>query len=494
MKTSVVAICVTLPGILSFEHPCSAQVEASTPALYHDYGPVWSPDGERLAFYSNRAGSFDLYVVNADGSELIRITDDPRADDQFPSWSPDGKRLAFQSNRASDGDIFLIRPDGTDLERLTRDGGRGTPAWAPESNRVVYRRRVSGHLQLFWIDVASAATTQVTDAPSDHEVPDFSPDGLRLAYTSRRSGNLDIYVRDLVSGAETRVTTHLAWDSGARWSPDGEWLVFYSDREDDYFDIYVTRPDGTGLRSVSPGPDWDLDVDWAPDGSRLAWHSRFEGRYALNVVDVASGARTILSNREQSEFAKRLSREGKAAVDAVGGLDKAAGLYHPSELRFLADALSAKGEHDAAIELHRLNASIHPDHAIPYYGWRLALLAAGHEAPPRRFDVLARLREDPAAMHDELLTRWSDWRLIDEGIVNSLGYELLNNGRAEDALVIFEINAATFPRSANVYDSRGEALARLGRTQEAIESYGRALELDPTLPSAISQLKKLRRQ
>ena len=79
-----------------------------------DVGPAWSPDGTKIAFHSDRAGDFAIFVMNADGSGVRQLTD-PSVPDELPAWSPEGNRLAFDS----DGDLWVIQADGSGLTRVT---------------------------------------------------------------------------------------------------------------------------------------------------------------------------------------------------------------------------------------------------------------------------------------------------------------------------------------------------------------------------------------
>ena len=93
--------------------------------------PSWSPDGSKIAFHSNRNGNMDIYLMNADLSEITRITED-EANDMFPTWSPDGSQIAFQSNRDGNVEIYVMNADGTNQRRLTNNPADDcTPAWYP---------------------------------------------------------------------------------------------------------------------------------------------------------------------------------------------------------------------------------------------------------------------------------------------------------------------------------------------------------------------------
>ncbi|MFQ3535516.1 MAG: protein kinase [Aggregatilineales bacterium] len=92
--------------------------------------PAWSPDGSRIAFQSKRDGNLEIYVINADGTGLRRLTNHPAADGR-PAWSPDGQWLAFESDRDGKLDIYIMRADGSDVRRVTSGPGKnGWPSWA----------------------------------------------------------------------------------------------------------------------------------------------------------------------------------------------------------------------------------------------------------------------------------------------------------------------------------------------------------------------------
>ena len=84
-----------------------------------DRSPAWSPDGSRIAFESFRDRNHEIYVMNADGSDVIQLTDN-RGFDRSPAWSPDGSRIAFDSDRDGNDEIYVMNADGSGQTNLTK--------------------------------------------------------------------------------------------------------------------------------------------------------------------------------------------------------------------------------------------------------------------------------------------------------------------------------------------------------------------------------------
>ncbi len=179
--------------------------------------PRWSPDGTRIAFNAWSFGSLnsELFVANADGSDVTRLTDNDFSD-QYPSWSPDGTQIAFDFEDDGETGIAIIDADGTNLRELTRTSFR------------------------------------------DGE-PDWSPDGQTILFSSNRNGLYDLYTIRPDGSGLTQITRHSGNNRFPSWSPDGSLVSFSSDRDEDEFDyqIYVMNPDGSQPRRVTYAPfDW----------------------------------------------------------------------------------------------------------------------------------------------------------------------------------------------------------------------------------------------
>jgi TolB protein len=105
--------------------------ESCLTAISNNFTPAWSPDGQQIAFVSDRDGNQEIYMMGADGKTQERLTDNS-AFDGMPSWSPNGQQIAFISERDGNPEIYVMYADGSGIQRLTMSEGRDIDAvWQP---------------------------------------------------------------------------------------------------------------------------------------------------------------------------------------------------------------------------------------------------------------------------------------------------------------------------------------------------------------------------
>ena len=232
----------------------------------YNYGPSWSPDGRRIAFESDD----DIYVMNGDGSDLTRLNDS-EADDEDPSWSPDGRRIAFVSwGDETTPSIYVMGADGSGVTRLT-DNERYNydPSWSPDGQRIAFES--SG--EIYVMNADGSNPTPLTDSGASgagYLVPSWSPDGRRIAFVSDRDGNVEIYVMNVDGSNVTRLTDNPGWDWAPSWSPDGRRIAFESNRDENGKDIYVMNADGSDVTRLTDNSADDENPRWSPAGGSSA--------------------------------------------------------------------------------------------------------------------------------------------------------------------------------------------------------------------------------
>jgi serine/threonine protein kinase/Tol biopolymer transport system component/Tfp pilus assembly protein PilF len=307
-----------------------------------DSQPAFSPDGEHIAFRSERDGG-GVYVMNANGASPVRVSDFGYS----PSWSADGgqilvgtEKIPQPSTRPTKSQLWMIDLKSGQRQRIS-EGDALQPTFSPHHKRIAYWSRPDryGQREHIWtIPFSGGEPVAVTDGSSTDLNPVWSPDGNYLYFSSNRGGSSNIWRlaidedTGVVSGNPEAVTTmgantsvlylsfsrtgQLAYSAQADirnlrrisfsttqgafgkpapvtqgslqlWfpdvSPDGEWLTAYSMGQQRH--IYIMRADGTNQRDLTPDNYRHSWPRWSPDGQRIAFTSRRTGDYELWIMN-----------------------------------------------------------------------------------------------------------------------------------------------------------------------------------------------------------------
>lgn len=231
-----------------------------------DGSPAWSPDGSRIAFYSERDGNGEIYVMDADGSNVTRLTN-TLADEGYPWWSPDGETLTFDSDEAGGFDIWTMNADGTNPRRLTTHAAREVAAsWSPDGSTIVFMSDREGGFDVYAMNPDGSDVRRLTETGTAW-FPVFSTDGTRLAFHVGR----DVHVMPAGGGNLSRLTHDPANGMHPSWSPDGRRIAFMSWRNG-RTEIFVMNADGSDARVIAGFDEGDaIDPRWSPAGERIAF-------------------------------------------------------------------------------------------------------------------------------------------------------------------------------------------------------------------------------
>jgi Tol biopolymer transport system component/uncharacterized protein YjdB len=220
---------VSGPGVIDGLRPGRATVTAAAP-----WGKTATADVFVVAdlfVSSNRSGEPGIYQLRSGVTDTLRaVLTDSFANIQ-PALSPDRTRIAFSSDREGSYDLYLTDADGGNLQRLTSDPGReGEPVWTPDGTRLVYTFTSQGvQPQLYVLRPDGRRAQALTAEPGGNHSPSITADGRRIAFVSTRDGNQEIYVMPVDGGSARRITRTGQRDSQPRFLPNGD-LIYVVER------------------------------------------------------------------------------------------------------------------------------------------------------------------------------------------------------------------------------------------------------------------------
>jgi Tol biopolymer transport system component len=335
-----------------------------------DYSPDWSPDGSQIAFFAADWPSIrqDIFTVNADGSNLLNLTNTPRVVDEEPHWSPDGSKIIFQSDRDEDfdiyamnpdggqprnltanhsrdyvpdwwmptsapvpasqaspkiafvsvrdgnGEIYLMNPDGSNPQRLTHNSTwDGMPAWSPDGTQIAYYSYLSERSWVIKVMNADGSDPrQLTEGGSCDGAPFWFPDGSRIAFSvdaDCTAEHRQTAIVDLDGMEYGLLTQNEADNHGSAWTPDGSWILMTSDRDGEE-EIYLMKADGSTSRQLTDNTFVDFMPSLSPDGRWIAFVSNRDGNDEIYLMEVTGANPVRLTDHPAADWFPRWSSDG----------------------------------------------------------------------------------------------------------------------------------------------------------------------------------------
>ncbi len=269
----------TLPGSVG-EIMILGTAQGSTPIRVNagnvSRSPSPSPNGSRIAFYVaqfelNGDRTDDVFAVDRNGLNMRRLTSEPGYDGD-PAWSPNGDRIAYRRIEPGTGrgDVWVMNADGSNKVRLTGDlpatESAGSPAWSADGSRIAFfttSYTATGSGNTLWTMNADGSAKQrvfVATTAGDRD-PTWSPDGSRIAFVRSYGDDTDITIVGVNGGAMTRISLPGLQEAPV-WSPDGRHFAYWQHVGlDGSTAIYTVRADGSNVRLHTLLPAWSAAYD-----------------------------------------------------------------------------------------------------------------------------------------------------------------------------------------------------------------------------------------
>jgi TolB protein len=265
--------------------------------------PHFSPNGKRIAFQSDRDGNWEIYLMDADGAQEVRITQN-NVQDEMPVFSRENNLLVFTSTREDTinrarldkkRDIFMMNLETGAVDNLSRhEADDWYPSLSENGNDLVFsserddQRDVPFHEKLSEIYIQNLKNSEVlrlTQNESDDGSPSCSADGKWIVFTSNRNASYEVF-RMSLKGQSTEQITDLKANCGSpHYSHDGKKITFFADLKGN-FDIYMMDSNGENLIQLTNDPLQDSYPSFSTDKRKIIFHSNQTGKFQIYWIDL----------------------------------------------------------------------------------------------------------------------------------------------------------------------------------------------------------------
>lgn len=233
----------------------------------NDTAPAWSPDGEWIAFGSDRDGFPNIYIMDAVGDDQQQLTffESEQYFDTHITWSPDGQKIAF--NMSGSSKLFLMNADGSGLQELVSEGSH--PSWSPDGRYIAFTQFIQNSMQIYRLNLETMEQINISNTEGQSDWASWHPSGQQIIYSANTRGLPDILLMN-ADGSNQEIL--LDWQAGPghgsklspAWSPDGRKIAYVFDQSGNS-EIMIVHADTTFAQdNITNGPAQDTHPAWQP--------------------------------------------------------------------------------------------------------------------------------------------------------------------------------------------------------------------------------------
>jgi TolB protein len=232
----------------------------------------------KIAFISARSGSFQIYTINPDGSDLFQVTNVPATTADLAllfDYSPDGKKFVFNDDLSGTMQLYLINADGTGMKQITHDDWAAAPHFSPDGKHIVYTTPSPYGLGVITtIGVDGSNERQLSTPVWDSLGAEYTQDGKHIIYSTQNGGLVSaLWIMD-TDGKNQRRLTPVSLEAGPTpdISPDGKEVVFYNHQDTPKPNAIVKMNiDGTHIQRLTSPGHFDSFSAFSPDGKKIVF-------------------------------------------------------------------------------------------------------------------------------------------------------------------------------------------------------------------------------
>jgi len=240
--------------------------------------------GTKIAFVLKKGQNSDIYTINFDGTELLRVTNFQSLT-LVPRWSPDGKFISFTSYRNGNPDLYIKSMNGAKVEKIANfDGINLAGSWSRDGRKLLLTLSKDGNEEIYAMDLGSRNLERLTYNFAIDVSPAWSPDNKRIAFVSNRSGSPQIFTMGADGSDVKRLTYDGNYNTSPSWSSRDN-RIAYEGRVNGHFQIFSVNEDGSSPLQLTFDNIDHESPSWSPDGRYLVFSTRGGGKHRICVMN-----------------------------------------------------------------------------------------------------------------------------------------------------------------------------------------------------------------